>query len=449
MTKLFSLSLRLRLLLSVALTLLLFLGITGLVLDRAMTTSVMEAAQSELRLRLYSLMSEVEADQGRVTMPLLNQDQQLNDPHSGVLAVILDGDQRILWQSQSSSFVPEVLNLALTLKPAAAGEFQTHQLEHGDNQWLVKSYPVNWIRQSGTLNLTFMVMEDSRLREATLSGFRTTLWLGFFFCGLSLLLSLLLLVRWNLLPLRSLSLELSAIRSGQADKILLPYPKELQSVTQNLNLLLAAEQDQRRRYRDRLSDLAHSLKTPLANLSAQTTGLPEHIQQSMTEQVMRMDQIVQYQLKRTLGGEQAVHLELTPLASTTERLFRVLQHAFDPSPQLSLEVDEQLKVPMAEDDCMEVLGNLLENAAKYGNGQILVTSHQHGFSVEDDGPGIPEDQRELVLQRGVRMDTLKPGQGIGLAVVSDILASYRAQLAISTSPLGGARFTITFAPLPS
>lgn len=445
----FSLSLRLRLLVSVAMTLLLFLGITGWVLDRAMTTSVMQAANNELRLRIFSLMSEVEADQGRVSMPMVNQDQQLNDPHSGVIALILGDDEQVLWQSQSAMFKPALIAQAKQLKHANFGEFQANRLMSDNHTWLVKSYPSTWIRQSGTLNLTFVVLENARLREATLAGFRRTLWWGFTFCGLSLLLVLLLLVRWNLLPLRLLGQELAAIRSGKADHIQQGYPQELRPVTENLNLLLDAEREQRSRYRDRLSDLAHSLKTPLANLSAQTTHLPVAVQDSMVEQIMRMDQIVKYQLKRTLGAEQSVHLELTPLKATCERLFRVIQHAFDATPRLMLDVPAEVQIPMAEDDFMELLGNLLENAAKYGHGTIMVKAIDQGFLVADDGPGIPEDQRQLVLQRGVRMDTIKPGQGIGLAVVADILASYRAHLDIGTSELGGACFAITFSPLPS
>ena len=76
-----------------------------------------------------------------------------------------------------------------------------------------------------------------------------------------------------------------------------------------------------------------------------------------------------------------------------------------------------------------MLGNLIENAAKYGGGRVFVTVEppQDGMveiQIEDDGAGIPEAEREPIFDRGARLDTGKPGTGLGLAIVRDVAEIY-------------------------
>lgn len=445
-------SLRARLLLSAALTLLVFLGVTGLVLDRALANSVSSAAVNELRLRVLSLLSVAEVEAATLSMPRYPTDELLNDPQSGVMALVLDAQHQVLWQSESSRLfghLPELQSFLQQTKGQNLGEWSFRRFAAANSTWFAMSYPVLWVDQERSMALNFVVLESTASREAVISSFRRTLWWGFSACGLTLLLALLLLVRWNLAPLRQLSLELDGIRSGKTQHLDRSYPQELLPLTQNLNLLLDAERKARARYRDRLGDLAHSLKTPLAMLNANIGQLPEALQASFHEQIHRMDQVVQYQLKRAVTQEQPVVTELTGLQTTVARLGSVILRAFEPMPSLSNEVAADFMVPMAEDDLMEVLGNLLENAAKYGQGQIRVQAQGLCFWVEDNGPGVPENRLADIIKRGVRMDTLTTGQGIGLAVVADILASYRAELSMADSSLGGACFKVCFAPLPS
>ncbi|RZA05486.1 MAG: sensor histidine kinase, partial [Moraxellaceae bacterium] len=103
-----------------------------------------------------------------------------------------------------------------------------------------------------------------------------------------------------------------------------------------------------------------------------------------------------------------------------------------------------------EQDLMEVIGNITENAFKYGKSRVLVRSEiqtenkdkQLLITISDDGPGVPKEQQTRILERGHRLDTSLPGQGIGLAVAADIVHSYGGKLSVSKSILGGAQFQL-------
>ena len=96
---------------------------------------------------------------------------------------------------------------------------------------------------------------------------------------------------------------------------------------------------------------------------------------------------------------------------------------------------------------LELLGNLLDNAYKYGGGKVSFSAQtlEPGspmagirLQVEDNGPGIAEDQREQLLQRGVRGDERVEGHGLGLAIVLEIVSAYQGEITITRGDLGGA-----------
>ena len=208
-------------------------------------------------------------------------------------------------------------------------------------------------------------------------------------------------------------------------------------MSRNLNRVLEAESVQRERYKQTMADLAHSLKTPLAVLKS-TDKMSD-----MHEQVERMDQIIGYQLNRAIisrttgyvGPEVDLKAQAKRLASAIGRVYPqvTFEWAFPKYP-INLRMDEK--------DLMEVLGNLIENACKYGRTRVRISADRYAFSVCDNGDGISPRDYERVLQRGIRLDNLDRGQGIGLAVVSDIVHSYDFELKIATSDLGGACFRI-------
>ncbi len=257
---------------------------------------------------------------------------------------------------------------------------------------------------------------------------------------------------------------LKEIEDGKKDQLNGFYPKELHGVTNNLNLLIEKERKQQDRYRTTLGDLAHSLKTPLAVISGvmQTLSSPGAVKLSfideqkllaVNEQVVRMNQIVSYQLQRAVQMQQVTALSRRAnVAGISQRVIAALKKVYlDKNMLVETSIDENVNFNGDERDLMELLGNVLDNAFKYGKSRLRInaTFLEEGrglqIIVEDDGPGIAADEQEFVLQRGARADTLVQGQGIGLAVVTDIVTSYKGTIQVGRSALGGARIEIRFA----
>jgi two-component system sensor histidine kinase PhoQ len=260
-----------------------------------------------------------------------------------------------------------------------------------------------------------------------------------------LLLALALLLIWGLRPLRLAASEVSAIESGQQRRLNRQYPKDLQQLTGNINTLLAHEQGQQKRYRDALADLAHSLKTPLAILRSQEKRTDPKI---MDDQISRMDDIIQYQLQRAANAGRSAMTAPTPIKPTIERLIGSLNKVHhNKEVKLIQKIDSDPMFRGDPEDLMELLGNLLDNAYKWCQRTIVLeatnTNNQLQIIIEDDGPGISDEQKDLILQRGIRADETTPGHGIGLAMVGDIINAYEGKLEISSGELGGARIVVT------
>ena len=211
--------------------------------------------------------------------------------------------------------------------------------------------------------------------------------------------------------------------------------------------MLEHEHTQQTRYRHALSDLAHSLKTPLAVLTGALHEMKDETQkQNLQEQIQRMDHIIGHQLQRAAtAGSSPIRksIEVEPLLSKIRRaLDKVYQ---DKQIKFDLHLPEGLNVRVDEGDIMEVMGNVMDNACKWCKQRVRISvslkDKSARFTIADDGPGIKASEREHILQRGGRMDQSMPGQGIGLAVVMDIVTAYHSELTITQSDLGGAAFT--------
>jgi len=437
-------SLRRRLLVSATVVLLVFLGITGLALDRAVESSLVTGQSERLFLRVLNLLAESELNGSEFWLPTYLAEERYNSPESGLVALVLNEQRQIVWESLSSQWF-EQLDWVRAQADVAPG-----QEEFGDHGgYVYERYAVLWEGVDGdTPRFEFWVLEDAAPLQQTLRAFRNQLWGGLGAVTLVLLVTLGLVARWGLAPLRQVALHLQRIRSGEARRLDGRYPSELTPLTDNLNRLLEAEQGQRDRYRQAMADLAHSLKTPLAVMRTLDPGDVEEL----NEQIVRMDQIVRYQLQRAVTEARSgpVLGQRVDLGEALSRVGRALEKAFaNDDKVLDLPDIESWPVAMDANDLLEVLGNLLENGFKYSRSVITVSVSRETsvpdywcVDIDDDGPGISPQAREQVLDRHQRLDTLQPGQGIGLAMVRDILASYGLSLSIDTSPFGGARFRL-------
>ena len=197
------------------------------------------------------------------------------------------------------------------------------------------------------------------------------------------------------------------------------------------------EKKQRERYRNTLADLAHSLKTPLAILKGSSTD-----DMAVAEQITRMDNIINYQLKRAVSsGKQNLNQRIS-LQGIIERLCNTLSKVYrDKALVFDISLNAQDLIAIDEQDAMELFGNLLDNASKACKSKIHIRAEnkeKHSLIyIEDDGPGISAESREQLLQRGMRGDQYGQGQGLGLAIVGDIIHSYDGDIHFKDSPLGG------------
>ena len=212
-------------------------------------------------------------------------------------------------------------------------------------------------------------------------------------------------------------------------------------------MLIASERGRQKRYRQTLDDLAHSLKTPLSVLrnadTANTSAAQEQIRQAD-----RMEQIVSYHIKRADAGTQRLLTAPTALAGPADRIINSLEKVYHQrSVQFHNNIDDQVSVRVQEGDLMEIYGNLLENACKYGAQTItLENSHTVGMvilTIDDDGPGFPDGSQDKLLKRGERADTRIEGQGIGLSITRELIEGYGGSLAVSNNSDGGAKITVT------
>lgn len=423
------------------------LVIAVVILQRAHYDSLVSSERSQAQLQVYLLLGLAELDDTGLMLPTLLPEPALTQPGSGSYAFITNDQQELLWRSDSSALLPSDV-IELTRQSAPEPGHVIFRYLQAEGLYLLQ-YPVIWLAASEERLFNISVLRtDEHLREQ-MRAFSTRLWgslLGVLVLALGMQY---IILRWGLRPLTRLASDLRLIEKGEAERLTGHYPQEVQPVTDNLNQLILTERQQRERYRNTLADLAHSLKTPLAVIhGASSESLsPESYQRLVEEQTQRMNQIVQYQLSRAVkskGGLAAAKpVKVKPVV---QRLSGVLSKVYsDKSLILENEVADDALFYGDERDLMELVGNLMENACKYGNRQVRVSSctTRNGLLlfVEDDGQGVMPHQAKVILERGQRMDTSTSGQGIGLAVVVDILSSYGGALEVDSSPaLQGARF---------
>lgn len=451
-----------RLLLASALLLPLFLGLTGFFLDRAFENSLEVAERSRLRGHVNLLMSVAEPVSKNslivsLRLPVTLSEADFEHPNSGLYGYVFDDQKKAVWRSNSAA-LNEPLDYSKIAKSDTPGKMLFSKKQLADTSHFIARYTVKWEDARGNPTpFHFVVLHSTAEYQAELSAYRNELWRWLGAAGIFLLIAQTLILRWGLRPLGKLAQALKAMQSGDTSNIAGEHPKELQRIVDNLNQVLAREQALRQRYRNSLSDLAHSLKTPLAVLQSKLVEGVEsdgELQQIASEQVARMNQVVTYQLQRAVSSQQKGTFRRTRLEPIAMRLFTALQKVYAHK-QMEQELDLAPNSIVAgdEQDVMELLGNMLENAFKYGHKQVRMRSFveetQLRIDIEDDGPGVPDNQTERILERGQRLDTTIPGQGIGLAVAAEIVQSYDGSISIHRSELGGARFSVCLPLLPS
>lgn len=437
-----------------------FLGVTGFALDRAYYEGTRTAERDRLQSYLYAYLAGFDMRRdGTLIPPDAPPQPDFDRPGSGLYAVISDR-KGTRWSSRS----------ARGRELPAAGELQPGQTDfrgplYGSSvgHVFVLSEGIAWDVPDGTpRHLTLHIAESDQAFERQIGAYRRTLSLWLLGLGVVLLAMQQMLLRWSLSPLRRVRAELLRVQRGVASTLSDDYPPEISGLTRGFNTIIRAERENLERQRNTLSDLAHSLKTPLAVIRARFESgadAPPQVCHDVLEQVRRMDGIVAYQLSRSAAKGRQTFAAPVRVAPHAESLVLGLEKVYAARQVLcEFDIDPDAHFYGSEGDLLEILGNLVENAFKWARSRVLLSVHRvhetaalrEGLEivVEDDGPGIPPERVEHLLQRGARGDERVQGHGIGLAIVVDLVHAYRAELAVSRSgALGGAHFRLRFPPI--
>jgi len=331
-------------------------------------------------------------------------------------------------------------------KPSAPGLSDRHELGPEGQELLTLRADYRRLGQ----DISISVAQDySPVRQ----GFRRLqqIGLGMGLVALALVLVLQrMTVTRSLRPLERARQQIAQLQQGQRSQLDAQVPSELVPLVGQINHLLSHTEDSLRRSRNALGNLGHALKTPLAVLlslasNERLQGLPE-VRAQMREQLQQIEQRLARELNRARlagdalpGAQFACDEELPGLLSTLGMIHGeglVLSHA----------MPSGLLLPWDREDMLELLGNLLDNACKWADSEVhlgIATSEDHyQLWVDDDGPGIPYQQRVQVLERGSRLDEEVDGHGLGLGIVRDIVQAWGGQLQLLESPMGGLRVNI-------
>ncbi len=292
--------------------------------------------------------------------------------------------------------------------------------------------------------LVLMAGLDRTSIDADTRQFATFTWIALLVLGLGLVIAVFVQVQIGLRPLFALRNEISDVRKGKAARIVHSYPVEIQPLAEQVNRLLDQNQETVERQRTHVGNLAHALKTPLSVMLAEAGTQPGVLPDMVRKQTEIMKAQVDHHLRRARAAARAQLLgERTPIAEVLDELAVMLERVFETK---GVEIDwrapDELGFRGERQDLQEILGNLLENACKWSKRRVRVSAGPTGLGqmvlvVEDDGPGLPVEQREAALQRGMRMDETTPGSGLGLSIVVELTRAYGGRITLADSDLGG------------
>ena len=294
-------------------------------------------------------------------------------------------------------------------------------------------------------NWTFAVASVRDRLDEQIARIRSILLWSFAVLGLGLFAMAALQNFIGLQPLRRVRAAIQGMRESGGNRIDDSLPLEVQPLVEEVNGLLAHSERQAEEARTHAGNLAHALKTPLTVLTNAATAHDPKLSDLVCRETKVMQRHVEHHLARARAvGRRATGLARSDVWPSVESVLRAVTRIYE-NTRFDLDGNAEAKVAIERQDLDEILGNLIENAAKYGGGSVFVTVDANpeeravcAIWVEDDGMGIPEADRERIFDRGARLDTGKPGTGLGLAIVRDVAEIYGGEVRLEESEdLGG------------
>ncbi|HEV7311109.1 HAMP domain-containing sensor histidine kinase [Sphingopyxis sp.] len=408
----------------------------GFALDRVLTGAITRNFDSSLEYVLIAMIrsSEIGPDgEVRLVEPL--GDQRFLEPYSGLYWQISGGNQepyrsRSLWERSLKAPVPHIDNQIHTYD---SNQFPDEELRILERNVILPGSKTNW---------RYQIAQSREALDAQVGAVRQTLIPSLALLGLGLIILAALQTFYGLWPLRHIRRAIAAMRGGQHRRVTAPLPLEVQPMVDELNALLAHNEKQAEEARLHAGNLAHALKTPLTVLVNSATSSDSELADTVRREAATMQRQVDHHLARARAvGRRGAAQARAVVWDSVNSVSRAVA-ALYPDARLDAAGDKELVVRVERQDLDELVGNLLENAAKYGGGSVFVTIQRDGamaeILIEDDGAGISPADRDRVIDRGVRLDSGKPGTGLGLAIVRDVAEIYGGSIALEESEdLGG------------
>ena len=436
-------SLKRRLTVAATVTLVIALGSTAAVLDSAFQNASRTFIQERLQAQAYAIIAVTEESaNGELRVVEAPPDPRMATPGSGLYARFFSDREGALWSSPS--LLGEQIEFHEDGTPGVPS-FSGYQTDRG-HLLFVLSFPIVWETTNGEQQRYIVQLAEAGTSyRAQLSAFRQRLFVWFALAALATIAAQALILNWGLKPLSRAAEEVQQIRNGQRTHIEEEYYAELTPLTRSVNQLIDGANQRTRRYRDALGNLAHTLKTPLAVLRAETSASETPISATVDEQVSRMDRAIRYHLKRAAVGGNRILGPPVPLPAAVASLANVLTRAYAGRRiEIATDISPDAEFHGDEGDLTEILGNVMDNACKWADVDITVSAMNTDetliIRVSDDGPGISRGQQQRLLKRGARADPDVPGQGIGLAVVQQLVCEvYGGEINFSRAD---GRFTV-------
>jgi len=417
-------------------SILLLLG--GFALDRTLTGLVTRNFDEQLGYMLTAMVGSAElGPDGEVFFNRPLGDQRFLEPNSGLYWQISGKDHedfpsRSLWdrslkvQGDHFDSKPHIYD---------SGQFRDEPLRVMERSIILPGSETKW---------WFTVAASRAELDAQIKRIRSILYWSFAVLGAGLFLLAVLQTWYGLGPLRGVRRAIQHMRSTGANRVTEPLPQEVQPLVEELNSLLAHTERQAEEARTHAGNLAHALKTPLTVvMNAATAKAPDLADTVIREAAVMRRQVDHHLARARAVGRRAVGQSRASVVESAEAVLRAVTVLYGKT-RFDLDGNRAVQVAIERQDLDEILGNLIENAAKYGGGSVFVTIDPTSEArwceiwVEDDGAGIPEEERTRIFDRGARLDTGKPGTGLGLAIVRDVAEIYGGSVTLDESEdLGG------------
>lgn len=409
----------------------------GLALDRVLSNAITRNFDDGQQFVLTSMVAAAEIDDfGEVRLNRPLGDQRFLEPNSG-----------FYWQIAGKGYAPfrsrSLWDRALNVQAGHSddnihvydsNEFPEEKIRVAERDIVLPGSPTVW---------RFQVAQSRDVLDDQIGTLRKTLVRSFALLGLGLIVMAALQTLYGLWPLRSLRQAIAEMRAGRANRIEEhELPDEVAPLVEELNGLLSHNETQAEEARRHAGNLAHALKTPLTVIMNAATAHANDLSETVIREATTMRRQVDHHLARAraVGRRGNVHSR-AEVWSSLDSVERAVSRLY-PDVRFDMDGNKSLSVHVERQDLDEMLGNLIENAAKYGGGSVFVTVGTAGpmaeILIEDDGRGISPEDREKLFNRGVRLDSSKPGTGLGLAIVRDVAEIYGGAVTLEESEdMGG------------